>query len=185
MQRNLRRRMTLTSFKSLFDTDEKCRGYLESTIWSDTPHCWYCGSTHVYRIKGKSARPGLYECAERECRHQFTVTVGTVFEDSHLPLTKWFMAIYLIAETSKGMSANLLKDLVGCTYKTAWYLGHRIRRMMDAGNALLTGIVELDETYVGGSYASGQPRAAAEIGTCRVAPLVGRLLFQESSNRSA
>jgi transposase-like protein len=149
--------MTLTAFKSLFDTDEKCRSYLESAIWSDTPHCWHCGSTHVYRIIGKSARPGLYECGEKECRHQFTVTVGTVFEDSHLPLTKWFLAIYLIAETSKGMSANLLKDLVGTTYKTAWYLGHRIRRMMDAGNALLTGIVELDETYVGGKRRRGEP----------------------------
>jgi transposase-like protein len=106
---------------------------LESVIWSDTPHCWHCVSTHVYRIRGESARPGLYECAERECGRQFTVTVGTVFEDSNLPLTKWFLAIYLISETSKGMSANLLKGLVGCTYKTAWYLGHRIRRMMDAG----------------------------------------------------
>lgn len=155
MQRNPRRRISLDGFKSLFDTDEKCRAYLEHVIWDDTPNCLHCGSLRAYRIKGDSARSGLYECAEKECRHQFTVTVGTVFEDTHLPLTKWFLAIYLISETSKGMSANLLKDLIGTTYKTAWYLGHRIRRMMDAGNVLLTGIVELDETYVGGKPRRG------------------------------
>lgn len=167
MKRDPHRRITLTAFKNLFDTDEKCRDYLESVIWQDTPHCCHCGSTHVYRIKGESARPGLYECAEKECRRQFTVTVGTVFEDSHLPLTKWFLAIYLISETSKGMSANLLKDLVGCTYKTAWYLGHRIRRMMDAGNVLLTGIVELDETYVGGKRRRGDPPRKRGRGTTK------------------
>ena len=167
MPRNPRRRMTLTAFKSLFDTDEKCRAYLESVIWKDTPHCPHCGSVHIYQIRGKSARPGLRECAERLCARQFTVTVGTVFEDSHLPLNKWFLAIYLISETSKGMSANLLKDLVGTTYKTAWYLGHRIRRMMDAGNVLLTGIIELDETYVGGKRRRGDPPRKRGRGTTK------------------
>jgi transposase-like protein len=90
-----------------------------------------------------------------------------VFEDSHLPLHKWFLAIYLIAETSKGVSANLLKDLVGTTYKTAWYLGHRIRRMMSAGNVLLTGIVELDETYVGGKSRRGDPPRKRGRGTTK------------------
>lgn len=167
MSRNPRRRITLTSFKSLFDTDEKCRAYLESVVWGDTPACRHCGSTKIYRITGKSARPGLYECGEKQCGMQFTVTVGTVFEDSHLPLNKWFLAIYLIGETSKGMSANLLKDLVGCTYKTAWYLGHRIRRMMSAGNVLLTGIVELDETYVGGKRRRGDPPRKRGRGTAK------------------
>ena len=167
MQRNPRRRITLTAFKSLFDTDEKCRAYLEKIVWDNAPHCPHCGSTRAYRITGKSARSGLYECAERLCAKQFTVTVGTVFEDSHLPLTKWFLAIYLISETSKGMSANLLKDLVGTTYKTAWYLGHRIRRMMDAGNAVLTGIVELDETYVGGKRRRGDPPRKRGRGTTK------------------
>lgn len=165
MKSNPRRKTNLSVFKTLFSTDDKCRAYLEHIIWGDTPHCPHCGSTRVYRIRGESARPGLYECAKHECGKQFTVTVGTVFEDSHLPLTKWFLAIYLISETSKGMSANLLKDLVGCTYKTAWYLGHRIRHMMSADKVLLEGIVELDETYVGGKPRRGDPPGKRGRGT--------------------
>ncbi len=170
--RKTKTRLPLASFKSRFDTDEKCRAFLEQAVWGDTPACRHCGSVKVWRIKGEKARPGLFECGERQCGKQFTVTVGTVFHGSHLPLTKWFLAIYLMAETSKGVSANWLKDAIGTTYKTAWFLGHRIRRMMDAGDALLTGIVELDETYVGGKPRKGDPPAKRGRGTKKHAVFV-------------
>jgi len=155
MENKQPRRLSLPAFEARFNTDDQCRAYLEAAIWGDTPACRHCGSVRVGRITGKSARPGLFECRETECAKQFTVTVNTVFHDTHLPLTKWFLAIYLISETSKGVSANWLKDAIGVTYKTAWYLGHRIRRMMEAEKVLLTGIVELDETYVGGKPRKG------------------------------
>ena len=158
-------KLSIVSFKSMFDTDDKCRAFLERAIWSDTPSCRHCGSLKVGRITGKSARPGLFQCNEKGCQKQFTVTVGTVFHDTHLPLTKWFLAIYLLSETSKGVSANWLKSAIGVTYKTAWYLGHRIRRMMDAGDTLLTGIVEVDETYVGGKPRRGEEPAKRGRGT--------------------
>lgn len=153
-----RKRLSLPQFTKLFDTEEKCRTYLEHAIWGDTPTCRHCGSTHVCRITGKSARPGLFQCEAKACSKQFTVTVGTVFQDTHLPLTKWFLAIYLLSETTKGVSANWLKDALGVTYKTAWYLGHRIRRLMGAEDAVLTGIVEMDETYVGGKPRKGDKK---------------------------
>jgi transposase-like protein len=157
--------VTLATFKSRFDTDEKCRTHLERITWGDTPACRHCGSLAVSRIRGKSARPGLLQCNERLCGKQFTVTVGTVFQDTHLPLTKWFLAIYLIAESSKGISANSLSKWLGTTYRTAWHLGHRIRRLMGAERTLLTGIVELDETYVGGKPRRGDPPAKRGRGT--------------------
>ncbi len=99
-------RLSLRAFKSRFDTDEKCREFLEHAVWGDAPACRHCGSLKLWRIRGKSARLGLFECGERGCGKQFTVTVGTVFHDTHLPLTKWFLAIYLLAETSKGVLAD-------------------------------------------------------------------------------
>ena len=158
-------KLSLIAFKSLFDTDERCRAFLEYAIWGNTPSCRHCGSLKIGKITGKSARPGLYQCRETKCGKQCTVTVGTVFQDTHLPLTKWFLAFYLLAETSKGVSANWLKGALGVTYKTAWYLGHRIRRMMDAGDTLLTGIVEVDETYVGGKPRRGDPPGKRGRGT--------------------
>ena len=158
MKPNKRTKLSLASFQVMFSTDDKCRAYLEHTIWKNTPTCRHCQSTNVGKVVGKSARAGLHQCHQPKCGKQFTVTVGTIFQDTHLPLTKWFMAIYLLTETSKGVSANWLKDAIGTTYKTAWYLGHRIRRMMDAGDAMLTGIVEIDETYVGGKPRKGSDK---------------------------
>ena len=86
-----------------------------------------------------------------DCRYRFSVTAGTIFNDSHLPLWKWFLCVYLLCESRKGMSANQLKRTLGITYKTAWYLCHRVRAAMkDASPEPFTGIVEMDETYVGG-----------------------------------
>src|SRR5205807_10376558 len=97
-----------------------------------------------------------YDCDA--CRYQFSVRVGTVFHDSHLPLWKWFVATYLVCESKKGISANQLKRTLGVSYKTAWYLCHRIRSaMVEASGGPLEGVVEIDETYIGGK-ASGRGR---------------------------
>jgi transposase-like protein len=100
--------------------------------------------------KGKNQRMRIYQCLEKECGKQFSATSGTIFNDSHLPLTKWFLAIALICEAKKGMSACQLQRHLGVNYRTAWYLAHRIREAMKEGDFQLSGEVEADETYVGG-----------------------------------
>lgn len=137
--------MNLIKLVEQFSDEEACRKHLAELRWPDGVKCLRCESD---KVNGPSKRH-LYECAE--CGYQFSVKVGTVFNDSKLPLWKWFVATYLMCESKKGMSANQLKRTLGVTYKTAWYLCHRIRSaMQDEGAALLTGIVEADETYVGG-----------------------------------
>ena len=138
-----------------FHDDDAARAYLESVRWPDGPVCPHCGviGSH-YQLEGKAHRKGLYKCCEKECRKQFSVTVGTVFERSHIPLSKWLAAAYLLCSSKKGMSAHQLHRTLGVTYKTAWFLAHRIRfAMADFGKTGLMGsgggIVEADETYVG------------------------------------
>jgi transposase-like protein len=145
----------LLEFTRAFDTDEKCRSFLEEIRWPDGPTCPHCSSKKVYKYKSRVYRRGLYVCGE--CEKQFTVTVGTIFEDTHLPLPKWFLAIYLISYSKKGISANQLAKMLGTTYKTAWHLNHRIRHCMEHNGlqGLLTGTVEVDETYVGGKPRKG------------------------------
>jgi len=106
----------------------------------------------VTRLKGDSARPGLFQCNAGACREQFTVTLGTIFEDSHIPLQKWVMAFALVCSSKKGISALQLQRNLGLgSYKTAWHMAHRIRHVMTHGpKPLLTGTVEVDETYIGG-----------------------------------
>lgn len=127
--------------------------------WPDGVKCLSCESLRITRItaKGKKNRKTgkrgpdreLYQC--NECRFQFTATTGTVYHDTHLPLAKWFLAIALITESKKGISANQLARALGVQYRTAWYLAHRIRKaMIDANPPKLSGIVEIDETYIGG-----------------------------------
>jgi transposase-like protein len=128
-----------------FDTDEKCRIALEKLRWPDGVRCIRCGSEKISR----NYKRNQFECTP--CGHHFSVTAGTIFHDSHLPLRKWFIAIYLISESKKGVSALQLKRTLGVAYKTAWYLCHRIREAVkDADSTLLSGICEVDETYVGG-----------------------------------
>jgi transposase-like protein len=138
-----------------FHDDEKAREYLESVRWPDGPVCPHCGviGSH-YQLEGKAHRKGLYKCCEPKCRKQFSVTVGTVFERSHIPLSKWLAAAYLLCSSKKGMSAHQLHRTLGVTYKTAWFLAHRIRfAMADFGKTGPMGsggrVVEADETYVG------------------------------------
>lgn len=141
-----------------FHDDNEARKYLEAARWPNGPVCPHCGSMGDHSAiegkggaKGKKARPGLYMC--QDCRSQFTVTVGTVFERSKIPLSKWLLAAYLLCSSKKGISAHQLHRTLGVTYKTAWFLAHRIRHAMsDQGTGLLGsggGTVEADETYIG------------------------------------
>lgn len=128
-----------------FHSEERCRAFLEELRWPGGARCPRCDSESLSEIK---KRP-QYDC--NSCRYQFSVTAGTIFHDSHLPLWKWFLAVYLITESKKGISANQLKRTLGVSYKTAWYLSHRIRAALNEVDAqLLKDIVEVDETFVGG-----------------------------------
>lgn len=124
--------------------------YLESLRWPNGPVCPHCGviDEKHYLLKSKTRK--LWKC--RACRKQFTVTVGTIFEGSHIGLHKWLLAFYLLCSSKKGMSAHQLHRMLGVTYKTAWFMCHRIRYAMEQPpfQRQLTGTVEVDETYVGG-----------------------------------
>jgi transposase-like protein len=149
--------MTLPEVNQMYSTDDRCRELLERLRWPEGVTCPRCKDTRVSRIKNYSR----YECVG--CEYQFTVTSGTIFHDSHLPLPYWFLATLLLCEAKKGMSAHQLKRTIWGqhkgSYKTAWYLCHRIRAAMsDADRPMLDGTVEMDETYVGGKsrgYGSG------------------------------
>ena len=143
--------MTLVDVINLFDTDERCRELLVRLRWPNGPECLRCKSPVVELATTKQ----LFYC--KECDYQFTVTASTIFNDSHLPLTKWFLATLLLCESRKGMSANQIKRTLGVSYKTAWYLCHRIRgAMKEADRPMLDGTVEMDETYVGGRERKGK-----------------------------
>jgi transposase-like protein len=137
--------MDLMALFEKFGNDEKCRMYLEKLRWPEGIRCIRCGSEKISRIYKRN------QFACDSCQYHFSATAGTIFHDSHLPLMKWFAAIYLLSESKKGMSANQLKRTLKVAYKTAWYLCHRIRAAVaDADSSLLSGICEIDETYVGG-----------------------------------
>src|SRR5438552_225888 len=137
--------INLVNLIEKFGSDEKCRAHLTELRWPHGVRCPRC------KWKGVStlADRGQYDC--NICRYQFSVTSGTIFHDSHLPLWKWFLAIYLIIESKKGISACQVQRTIKVTYKTAWFLCHRIRAAMREINAeKLKGIVEIDETFIGG-----------------------------------
>lgn len=144
--------MNTINITKRFSTDEKCLDYLEKMRWPMGVACPKCGSQNVSRVTrskaSKNKRARLYECLEKECGHQFSATSGTIFHDTHLPLTTWFMAIALVCEAKKGISACQLQRNLGVSYRTAWYLAHRIREAMKEGDFQLTGVVEADETYL-------------------------------------
>ncbi len=138
-----------------FTDENTAREALELVRWPSGPVCPHCGNLDQSKIAkghGKASRPGLYYCAA--CNGQFTVTVGTVMERSKIPLTKWLLAMHLMGASKKGVSALQLQRMLGVTYKTAWFLSHRIREAMAvAPRGPLGGegkIVEVDETYLGG-----------------------------------
>ena len=165
--------MNLADLMERFSTVEAAREYLEKQRWPDGPECPHCGLVgEAYKITPKllpvdteyqtkaemrakskrvrKPRKGLYKC--KGCRKPFTVTVGTIFEDSHIPLNKWVIAVHLLCASKKGMSAHQLHRMLGVTYKTAWFMAHRIRYGMSQEPlaSQLSGVVEADETYIGG-----------------------------------
>lgn len=136
--------MNLVDLIEQFGSEDKCRAYLESLRWPDGVKCLKCGSPKISRVKTRN----VYDCDA--CNYQFSVRAGTILHDSHLPLWKWFLAVYVMGESKKGVSANQLKRMLGISYKTAWYLCHRIRSaMMETDPEPLSGIIEADETYMG------------------------------------
>jgi transposase-like protein len=128
-----------------YGDDKKCRAYLEVLKWPEKVWCPRCSSDKISKIYGRDQ----FDCDN--CRYQFSVTAGCIFDGTHLPIWKWFLAVYLILESKKAVSANQLKRSLAISYKTAWYLCHRIRRaVLEATQSKLRGVVEIDETYIGG-----------------------------------
>lgn len=139
--------VNLCSIVERYGTDERCRETLMHLRWPSGVKCLRCGSGKVSQDLVSDRK--VFVCYS--CRYQFSVTVGTIFHDSHLPLTKWFLVTYLLCESKKGISAIQIQRMMGVSYKTAWFLCHRIRKAMaEADGHKMTGTVEIDETYVGG-----------------------------------
>jgi transposase-like protein len=135
-----------------FHDETAATRFVEARVWPTGPVCPHCGSVErIGELKGKSTRVGVYKCYA--CRKPFTVKIGTIFEDSHIPMHLWMQAIFLVAASKKGISANQLHRTLGVTLKTAWFMGHRIRLAMAGDDTSLMGsdggVVEADETYVG------------------------------------
>lgn len=152
--------MNLTTFMKTYGTDEACRAHMENVRWPSGPVCPRCGV--VNEAVAVSTRPGLYRCTA--CAKQFTVTVGTAMEGSHLPLRHWYLAMYLMLSTAKPISAISLSRQLGIQYRTCWHLLHRLRAMLAGGEALpLAGIIEADETYVGGKAKNRQKHRPATV----------------------
>jgi transposase-like protein len=150
----------------IFHDDDKARAWLEARVWRNGRFCPHCGATEARtrKLEGKAHRPGLYQC--NDCREQFTATVGTLFERSKLPLSKWLMALYLLTASKKGMSAHQLSRMLDISYKSTWFMMHRIREAMREPSFAagpLGGqnqVVEVDETYVGGKAKNRATRKA-------------------------
>jgi len=172
--------LTLSEISERFATDDKAREYLEIIRWPNGPVCPHCknaDSQKIWKIEAnpsKKVRAGLYQCAE--CDKQFTVTIGTIYEDSHIPLRKWLVAWYLVCSAKKGISALQIQRSLGLgSYRTAWMMMHKIRHAMKdpVFSGKLEGTVEIDETYVGGKPrpGDGKPRKAGR-GTLHKVPVV-------------
>src|SRR6185312_15922540 len=130
-----------------YGDDQKCRNYLEHLRWPDGIRCPKCGGDKISSILKRDQ----FNCDSESCGYQFSVTAGTIFHDTHLSLTKWFLATFILCQSRKGVSANQLKRMLGINYRTAWYLCHRIRHAVEQViEPTLKGTVEMDETYVGG-----------------------------------
>jgi transposase-like protein len=140
------------SIPKIYTDETAARRHLEKLQWPNGPECPHCGVVgNAKLLEGKSTRPGVYKC--RECEKPFSVTVGTVFERSHIPLHKWLYAVHLLTASKKGHSSHQLHRVLGVTYKTAWFMSHRIREAFRPTNPPALGgtgkAVESDETYIG------------------------------------
>jgi transposase-like protein len=148
--------MTAVFQNPIFQDETKAREALEAVLWANGPYCRHCGNSNqdkLAEMEGKSHRPGLYYC--HECKGQFTVTVGTVFERSKIKLTKWWMAAHMLSSGKNGVSAHEIHRNIGVTYKTAWFMMHRLREAMVDSTPTPMGAagksVQADETYYGNS----------------------------------
>lgn len=161
--------MTVNLTDPIFHDEDKARAHLEAIRWADGVSCPYCGDAEApKKLGGKSMGKGWYHCPS--CRKKFTVRVGTVYERSKVPLHKWLLATHLMVSSKKGVSAHQLHRMLGVTYKTAWFMAHRIREAMrepmDGGMGGPGKLVEADETYVGGKaknakHGKGTPKKEA------------------------
>jgi len=156
--------MNLIDVTQNFKSDDDCLAYMESMRWPDGIRCPTCGSDHVSKITrkstGKNKRTRIYQCLEKCTMNakgemvnaQFSATSGTLFNDSHLSLQKWFMAVAMVVDAKKGVSANQLKEHLGIgSYRTSWYMAHRIRKAMEeSAPTKMKGVVEMDETWISG-----------------------------------
>jgi transposase-like protein len=140
----------------IFRDETKARAWLEARVWPQGPNCPHCGNVDpekITKLEGEAHRPGLYQCNEPICREQFTVTVGTVFERSKIPLTKWLAALFLMTASKKGVSAHQVHRMLGVSYKSTWFMMHRLREAMRSGGLEPLGgegkVIEADETYFG------------------------------------
>jgi transposase-like protein len=151
--------LNLATLAREYADEDKARGLLESILWPDgavCPHCKNHKEKPIYKLQSKEGgktkvRKGVHKCGA--CRKQFTVTVGTIFEDSHLPISKWLMAITILCSSKKSVSSHQMSRMLGITYKSAWFMTHRFRYAMSPEmplSKLLKGVVEVDETFVGG-----------------------------------
>ena len=145
--------MNILELQKRFSTQRKCEVFLRKVRWPNGVTCPRCGTDHPYWIKDRN----LWECSD--CGYQFSVTTGTIFHRSRTPLQKWYVAIWLMVTSKKGISAKQLERSLGVTYKTAWRMAMQIRKAMRPGYGFedkLAGIVEADDTYVGGSKSGGK-----------------------------
>jgi transposase-like protein len=149
----------LKAFTAFRNEDEAIK-LLESLRWPNGAACPHCGGADPYRLTPKATtktrtQKGLWKCSQ--CRRKFTVKVGTIFEQSHIPVSKWLMAIHLISASKKSMSAHQFHRMLGVTYRAAWFMAHRLRHAMaeDGTFAMMSGVVEVDETYIGGKRRAG------------------------------
>jgi ISXO2 transposase-like protein/transposase-like zinc ribbon protein len=164
--------MRLIDVTREFATEEQCLTYLEKARWPKGVRCVTCGCDRISKFEraGKTGKvQHLYQCLEPTCKQQFSAINGTIFGDTHLPLVKWFMAIAMMAQAKKGVSALQMQRHLGVAYKTAWHLCHRIRKAMEPNSGgFLNGHVEVDETYVGGKRDVRRKRAKFD-----KAPVIG------------
>jgi transposase-like protein len=154
--------LNLYALAQHFSDEDTAREFLEKLRWPDGPVCPHCGLVgEAYRLEPKPSkkdthvRKGVWKCGG--CREQFTVTVGTIFEDSHIPLSKWLLAYHLLCASKKGMSAHQLRRMLKVTYRSAWFMAHRIRYTMSQEplSSKLKGVIEIDETFIGGKIRVG------------------------------